>query len=237
MDSSLDLEITREANAALTREVKSLRARLAAAERERDEARAARQSPAGSEVAYLQARAVECEHALRDIVYRVDCECSTCRVNERVARAALAGTAAGAASCSDPVHAAAMVELTGLRAQLGAVTAEVAQWREAHDRTDALRDRWVVKCRAAEAERDRLLSEAQIHAQEAATQRSTVREIYQLVTGGRGEPGDWHGAEPVRALVAERDQLRTAIREAAAWARGLARGILDTALGEGEGEP
>jgi len=57
------------------------------------------------------------------------------------------------------------------------------------------------------AERELLLQEAKIHAQEARTQRSTVHEIYQLITGATGEPGDWHGAEPVRALLAERDRL------------------------------
>jgi hypothetical protein len=45
---------------------------------------------------------------------------------------------------------------------------------------------------------DRLRLEAQIHAQEARAQRATVHEIYRLVTGGAGEPGDWNGAEPVR---------------------------------------
>lgn len=47
-------------------------------------------------------------------------------------------------------------------------------------------------------ENDRLRLEAQIHAQEARTQRATVHEIYQVVTEGKGEPGDWHGARPVR---------------------------------------
>ncbi|SDF71912.1 Protein of unknown function [Onishia taeanensis] len=46
--------------------------------------------------------------------------------------------------------------------------------------------------------------EAKTHAQEARTQRSTVHEIYQLVTGASGEPGDWHGVKPIRELVAER---------------------------------
>jgi hypothetical protein len=58
------------------------------------------------------------------------------------------------------------------------------------------------------AEREKLLQEARIHAQEARTQRATVHEIYQLCSGGKGEPGDWDGAEPVRALVAERDALK-----------------------------
>lgn len=45
---------------------------------------------------------------------------------------------------------------------------------------------------------DRLRLEAQIHAQEARTQRATVHEIYQVVTVCKGEPGDWNGARPVR---------------------------------------
>jgi len=48
---------------------------------------------------------------------------------------------------------------------------------------------------------DTLRQEAQIHAQEARTQRATVLEIYQLVSDGKGEPGDWNGAEPVRKLL------------------------------------
>lgn len=62
------------------------------------------------------------------------------------------------------------------------------------------------------AERDRIVElaqrlrqEAQIHAQEMRSQRATVREIYQALTGSTGEPGDWNGAEPVRKLVAERE--------------------------------
>ncbi len=57
----------------------------------------------------------------------------------------------------------------------------------------------------------RLQSEAEIHAQEARTHRATVHEIYQIVTGKTGEPGNWNGAEPVRQrikeLEAERDRL------------------------------
>jgi hypothetical protein len=56
--------------------------------------------------------------------------------------------------------------------------------------------------------------EAQIHAQEARTANATITEIYQLCTGGSGEPGNWNGAEPVRKLIAERDALRA---ECASW--------------------
>ena len=55
---------------------------------------------------------------------------------------------------------------------------------------------------------ERLKQEAQIQAQEARSQRATVREIYQAVTGRTGEPGDWHGSQPVLALIEERDALR-----------------------------
>lgn len=49
---------------------------------------------------------------------------------------------------------------------------------------------------------DRLKLEAQGHAMEARTANGTIAECYQLVTGGKGEPGNWHGAEPVRQYVA-----------------------------------
>lgn len=49
---------------------------------------------------------------------------------------------------------------------------------------------------------ERLKMEAQVHAQEARTQRATVAECYRAATGGTGEPGSWHGAEPVRQRIA-----------------------------------
>ncbi|CAM3310173.1 hypothetical protein [Halomonas lysinitropha] len=57
------------------------------------------------------------------------------------------------------------------------------------------------------AKADRLQLEAEASAQEARTQRATVHEIYQVVTKGTGEPGDWHGAGPVRALMDQYDAL------------------------------
>lgn len=54
----------------------------------------------------------------------------------------------------------------------------------------------------AEALSERLKLEAQGHAMEARTANSTIAECYQAVTGGKGEPGNWHGAEPVRQYVA-----------------------------------
>ncbi|UQI42707.1 hypothetical protein [Vreelandella venusta] len=62
------------------------------------------------------------------------------------------------------------------------------------------------------AENEKLRLEAQAHAQEARTQRSIVHDIYQIVSGGKGEAGDWNGAEPVRkafeALAADNAELR-----------------------------
>jgi hypothetical protein len=57
------------------------------------------------------------------------------------------------------------------------------------------------------AERDAILQQAKIWKHEARAQRATVQECYQACTGSSGEPGDWHGAAPIRALVAERDAL------------------------------
>ncbi|MDR5867979.1 hypothetical protein [Halomonas koreensis] len=68
----------------------------------------------------------------------------------------------------------------------------------------AARDAWRQMANQLEAARQ----EARTHAQEARTQRATVHEIYQVASGSTGEPGDWHGAEPVRELVAERDSLQ-----------------------------
>jgi hypothetical protein len=48
---------------------------------------------------------------------------------------------------------------------------------------------------------DRLRTEAQIHAQEARTANATIYDIYQVVSGGTGELGNWHGVEPVREAL------------------------------------
>jgi hypothetical protein len=53
-----------------------------------------------------------------------------------------------------------------------------------------------------------LLQQAQIWKGEARCANHTIYQIYQLVTGATGEPGNWNGAEPVKALIAERDALR-----------------------------
>ena len=63
---------------------------------------------------------------------------------------------------------------------------------------------------------ERLKMEAQIHAQEARTANATIAEIYRLCTDGAGEPGNWHGAEPVRrkieSLRAECESLRASAK-------------------------
>ena len=43
--------------------------------------------------------------------------------------------------------------------------------------------------------------QAQIWKQEATTANATIAEIYQLCTSKTGEPGNWNGAEPVRAAL------------------------------------
>lgn len=68
----------------------------------------------------------------------------------------------------------------------------------------------------AERERDALKLEARIQAQEAHSQKATVHACYEIVTGKTGEPGDWNGAEPVRAYV-------SALRNELAEARRLAQ--------------
>ena len=50
-------------------------------------------------------------------------------------------------------------------------------------------------------ERDALKLEAQIHAGEARAANSTIYEIYQVLSGSTGEPGNWNGAEPARQYV------------------------------------
>ena len=49
---------------------------------------------------------------------------------------------------------------------------------------------------------ERLKQEAQIHAQESRTANASLRECYQAVTGAAGEPGNWHGATPIREAIA-----------------------------------
>ncbi len=57
---------------------------------------------------------------------------------------------------------------------------------------------------------ERLKLEAQIHAQEARTANATIYEIYQAVSEGTGEPGNWSGAKPVVEMI---DQLKAELAE------------------------
>lgn len=66
-----------------------------------------------------------------------------------------------------------------------------------------------------QAERDALKVQAQIHAGEARAANHTIGEIYQLVTGAKGEPGNWNGSIPVRQYIAG---IYEAIRAARAYA-------------------
>lgn len=63
---------------------------------------------------------------------------------------------------------------------------------------------------AANARADAAIREAQTWKQEAMTQRATVHAAYEVCTGKTGEPGDWNGAEPIRALAARADELLVA---------------------------
>jgi len=56
-----------------------------------------------------------------------------------------------------------------------------------------------------------IIMQAKIWKQEARCANHTIGQIYQAITGAKGEPGSWNGAEPVKALVAERDALRAEV--------------------------
>lgn len=77
----------------------------------------------------------------------------------------------------------------------------------------------VEKLEQALAEKDQLIErlkqEAEAHAQEARTANHTIAEIYQVVSGATGEPGNWHGAEPVRRRMAEKDKAYQQLMEQA----------------------
>lgn len=68
------------------------------------------------------------------------------------------------------------------------------------------------------AEKDALIArlrlEAQAHASEARTANATIAEIYKIVTGARGEPGNWNGAKPVADEIARlRGGLQTVVTD------------------------
>lgn len=90
---------------------------------------------------------------------------------------------------------------------------------------------------ALERERDALKQQAQIWAQEAKTQKATVQAAYQACTGATGEPGDWNGAAPIRALAADRAALRNALEHIAGSCEGRAADVAKAALAVQEGIP
>ena len=55
---------------------------------------------------------------------------------------------------------------------------------------------------------DTLRQQAQIHAQEARTANASLHECYRAATGGKGEPGNWNGANPV---ITEIERLKEEI--------------------------
>jgi light-regulated signal transduction histidine kinase (bacteriophytochrome) len=95
---------------------------------------------------------------------------------------------------------------------------------ELADKTEAARAAVIEEFASKEAECERmqnlcetLRQEARNHAHEAAGHRATVQEIYQLISGATGEPGDWNGAAPVRELLAECERLREALDDMIKW--------------------
>ena len=92
-----------------------------------------------------------------------------------------------------------VLELAHTRMEL-----DLAQWSDISN--DFLRAADELDTARAEIERlrglaDRLTLEAQAHASEARTANSTIYEIYQVLSGSTGEPGNWNGAEPARQFV------------------------------------
>lgn len=75
-------------------------------------------------------------------------------------------------------------------------------------------DHWSEITATKDALIDKLKLEAQIHAGEARCANSTIAEIYQAISGSTGEPGNWNGAEPVRAYIATKDAEIERLREA-----------------------
>jgi hypothetical protein len=59
--------------------------------------------------------------------------------------------------------------------------------------------------------------QAQIWKQEARGANDTIAKIYQLCTGGKGEPGNWNAEVPVLKLIAEREMLRRVVEAYEDW--------------------
>jgi len=95
----------------------------------------------------------------------------------------------------------------------------------------------------AKALADRLKLEAQMHAGEARAANSTIYEIYQALSGGKGEPGNWHGATPaieyvasVKDLLSEAEKfltdLRSCVNGEGPYSRGSDSDTLDALYGD-----
>lgn len=92
--------------------------------------------------------------------------------------------------------------------------AEIARLRGWSDHLEGVRSDLERRVERLRDLYERLKLEAQIHAQEARAQKATVLECYQIVTEGKGEPGDWNGAEPVREAF---ERLRGELAEMSEW--------------------
>ncbi len=99
------------------------------------------------------------------------------------------------------VHLCAGGERKGQHGLLANIRDDVCVLREETDRLARTLDAAIERAEKAEALIDRLRREAEQHAQEARTANATIAEIYQAVTDATGEPGNWNGAEPVRARL------------------------------------
>ena len=132
---------------------------------------------------------------------------------------------------------AMLVDLTidETRVLLDALDAAEAERDEARAAlTDDTGEPWADRAERHMRERDALLMEAQIHAQEARTANSTVNECYQVATGATGESGNWHGAEPIRKLAAERDALRVRVTNLEEALRDIQKGARPASAEEGK---
>ena len=69
---------------------------------------------------------------------------------------------------------------------------------------------------------DRLRTEAQIHSGEARTANSSLHDAYQAASGGRGEPGNWNGANPIKDEI---ERLRAKLAETAADAEEFEKAV------------
>lgn len=59
--------------------------------------------------------------------------------------------------------------------------------------------------------------QSQTHAMEARSANSTINEIYQVISGGKGERGSWQGAEPVRRYVNIVRRTENLLRDQLEW--------------------